>query len=61
MLDLFLKRGWVIMSEEGEIRKTSTFPKEYTYLTDVDGVVTFFYDYKTHLVPIHPNQLIENE
>ena len=31
------------------------------FYTDQDGVIKFYYNYITCLVPIHPNKLIDNE
>jgi len=70
MLDFFLKKKWVTINEEGDIKKTSSCPKHYIFLTDETGIVKFYKKInnsfrgslnETLLSPLQPNQLIDNE
>lgn len=52
MLDYFLTKGWVKMKEDGSIEKTDSFPPNVKMTEDENGVVKFFFDYGTALIPI---------
>ena len=59
MLDIFLNKGWVIMSNKGKVRRTPALPSTIRMLTDEDGIINFYYTYKFCLIIIDPNQFID--
>ncbi len=52
MLDWFFKNKMVTMNEQGEVVRTEHLPKDIVMKEDKDGIIRFYYNYKTCLIPL---------